>query len=70
MATSRRDDVFTTDDRPSDDDLREHGPSLGDERTTLVESLRRQRLTLQMMKCAGLDAVAAAFLPLEGGWFG
>ena len=29
-----------------DDDPRENGPTLGDERTTLVESLRCQRLTL------------------------
>ena len=35
-------------------DPREDGPSLGDERTTLVEFLRCQRLTLQM-KCSGLD---------------
>jgi uncharacterized damage-inducible protein DinB len=37
------------------DDPREGGPSLGDERTTLVEFLRCQRLTLEM-KCADLDA--------------
>jgi len=55
MATSRRADMFTADGKPSDDDPREHGPRLGDERTTLVESLRCQRLTLEM-KCAGLDA--------------
>ena len=47
--------MFTEDGRPSDDDPREHGPTLGDERTTLVESLRQQRLTLEL-KCAGLDA--------------
>lgn len=47
--------MFTDDGRPSDCDPREHGPRLGDERTTLVESLRCQRLTLEM-KCAGLDA--------------
>ena len=55
MATSRRADMFTADGKPADDDPREHGPRLGDERTTLVESLRCQRLTLEM-KCAGLDA--------------
>jgi Protein of unknown function (DUF664) len=55
MATSRRADMFTADGKPSDDDPRENGPRLGDERTTLVESLRCQRLTLEM-KCAGLDA--------------
>jgi uncharacterized damage-inducible protein DinB len=37
------------------DDPREKGPSLGDERTTLVEYLRRQRETLKL-KCSGLDA--------------
>lgn len=47
--------MFTEDGRPSDDDPREHGPRLGDERTTLVEALRKQRLTLEL-KCAGLDA--------------
>lgn len=51
--------MFTADGRPSDDDPREHGPRLGDERTTLVEALRCQRLTLEM-KCAGLDAEAMA----------
>ncbi len=59
MATTRRADMFTEDGRPSDDDPREHGPRLGDERTTLVESLRRQRLTLEL-KCSGLDAEAMA----------
>lgn len=59
MATRRRADMFTEDGRPSDDDPREHGPRLGDERSTLVESLRRQRLTLEL-KCAGLDAEAMA----------
>ena len=34
-------------------------PLLGDERSTLVESLRCQRLTLEL-KCAGLDAEAMA----------
>ena len=56
---TRRADMFTEDGRPSDHDPREHGPRLGDERTTLVESLRRQRLTLEI-KCAGLDAEAMA----------
>jgi uncharacterized damage-inducible protein DinB len=36
-------------------DPREGGPRLGDERTTLNEYLRCQRLTLQL-KCGGLDA--------------
>lgn len=37
------------------DDPREGGPSLGDERATLVEFLRCQRLTLEV-KCSGLGA--------------
>jgi hypothetical protein len=64
MATSRRADMFTADGKPSDDDPREHGPHLGDERTTLVESLRCQRLTLEM-KCAGLDAEQMARRSIE-----
>ena len=64
MATTRRADMFTADGKPSDDDPREHGPRLGDERTTLVEALRRQRLTLEM-KCAGLDAEAMARRSVE-----
>ena len=63
MAT-RRADMFTADGRPSDDDPREHGPRLADERTTLVESLRRQRLTLEL-KCADLDAAAMARRSVE-----
>ncbi len=64
MATTRRADMFTADGRPSDDDPREHGPTLGDERTTLVEALRRQRLTLEL-KCSGLDAQALARRSVE-----
>src|ERR687898_1397568 len=64
MATTRRADMFTADGKPSDDDPREHGPRLGDERTTLVESLRCQRLTLEI-KCAGLDAGAMARRSVE-----
>jgi hypothetical protein len=64
MATTRRADMFTADGRPSDDDPREHGPRLGDERTTLVEALRCQRLTLEL-KCAGLDAEAMARRAVE-----
>ena len=59
MATTRRADMFTADGQPSDDDPREHRRRLGDERVTLTESLRCQRLTLEM-KCAGLDAEAMA----------
>jgi uncharacterized damage-inducible protein DinB len=64
MATSRRADMFTADGRPSDDDPREHGARLGDERTTLVEELRCQRLTLEI-KCSGLDAEAMARRAVE-----
>jgi hypothetical protein len=56
--------MFTADGKPSDDDPREHGPTLGDERTTLVEALRTARLTLEM-KCAGLDAEAMARRSVE-----
>lgn len=56
--------MFTADGKPSDDDPREHGPTLGDERTTLVEALRSARLTLEM-KCAGLDAEAMARRSVE-----
>jgi hypothetical protein len=56
--------MFTTDGKPSDDDPRENGARLGDERTTLVEVLRCQRLTLQI-KCSGLDAEAMARRSVE-----
>lgn len=56
--------MFTADGRPSDDDPRENGPTLGDERTTLVEALRCARLTLEI-KCAGLDAEAMARRSVE-----
>lgn len=46
------------------DDPREIGPRLGDERTTLVEVLRCLRLTLEM-KCEGLDAQAMARRSVE-----
>jgi hypothetical protein len=64
MATARRADMFTADGKPSDDDPREHRARLGDERTTLVEALRCQRLTLEM-KCSGLDAEAMARRSVE-----
>jgi uncharacterized protein DUF664 len=64
MSTTRRADMFTADGKPSDDDPRENGPRLGDERATLVESLRCQRLTLEM-KCSGLDAEAMAQRSVE-----
>jgi uncharacterized damage-inducible protein DinB len=47
-----------------DADPREGGPSLGDERATLTEFLRRQRLTLQL-KCEGLDAEQLARRAVE-----
>ena len=56
--------MFTADGKPSDDDPRENGPRLGDERTTLVEALRCARLTLEM-KCADLDAEAMARRSVE-----
>ncbi len=61
---TRRADMFTEDGKPSDDDPREHRQRLGDERTTLAESLRCLRLTLEM-KCAGLDADAMARRSVE-----
>jgi hypothetical protein len=64
MATTRRADMFTADGKPSDDDPREHGPRLGDERTTLAEALRKQRLTLEL-KCEGLGAEAMALRSIE-----
>jgi uncharacterized damage-inducible protein DinB len=48
----------------ADDDPREDGPSLGDERATLVEFLRCQRITLQL-KCSGLDATDLARRSVE-----
>jgi uncharacterized damage-inducible protein DinB len=45
-------------------DPRKGGPSLGDERATLVEYLRRQRLTLQI-KCEGLDTEQLARRAVE-----
>jgi hypothetical protein len=56
--------MFTEDGRPSDDDPREHGPRLGDERVTLAESLRCARLTLEL-KCSDLDAQAMARRSIE-----
>jgi uncharacterized damage-inducible protein DinB len=45
-------------------DPREGGTSLGDERATLIEFLRCQRLTLQV-KCEGLDAEQLARRAVE-----
>ena len=46
------------------DDPREGGTSLGDERATLLEFLRCQRLTLQI-KCDGLEPVQLASRAVE-----
>jgi len=64
VTTTRRADMFTADGKPSDEDPREHRTRMGDERTTLAEALRCQRLTLEM-KCAGLDAEAMARRSVE-----
>lgn len=56
--------MFTADGKPSADDPRENRRMLGDERTMLTESLRCQRLTLEM-KCKGLDAEAMARRSVE-----
>lgn len=60
MAATRRADMFID----LEDDPRENGPRLGDERTTLAECLRCARLTLEM-KCSGLDAEAMARRSVE-----
>src|SRR6202051_3557749 len=60
MATTRRADMFME----LKDDPRENGPTLGDERVTLAESLRCCRLTLEM-KCSGLGAEAMARRSVE-----
>lgn len=56
--------MFTEDGKPSDDDPRERRQRLSDERTTLSEALRCQRLTLEM-KCAGLDVEQMARRAVE-----
>ncbi|MDP9233850.1 MAG: DinB family protein, partial [Actinomycetota bacterium] len=48
----------------AEEDPRENGPRLGDERATLQEYLRTQRLTLEM-KCSGLDAADLARRSVE-----
>jgi uncharacterized damage-inducible protein DinB len=57
---SRRADMFMD----LADDPRENGPTIVDERATLVEFLRCQRLTLEL-KCAGLDAADLAKRSVE-----
>jgi uncharacterized damage-inducible protein DinB len=60
MTSRPRADVFLDRDR----DPREGGPRLGDEKTTLKEFLRFQRLTLEI-KCEGLDAEQLARRSVE-----
>jgi uncharacterized damage-inducible protein DinB len=60
MSTTRRADMFL----PLDEDPRENGPTRGDERATLAEFLRCQRLTLEV-KCRGLDAEQLARRAVE-----
>jgi hypothetical protein len=60
MATTRRADMFMD----LEDDPRENGPAVTDERSALVEFLRCLRLTLEI-KCAGLDAEAMARRSVE-----
>jgi len=60
MTKQHRADMFMDPDA----DPREGGTSLGDERATLLEFLRCQRLTLQV-KCEGLDAEQLARRAVE-----
>jgi hypothetical protein len=60
MAETRRADMFLD----LKDDPREDAPTLGDEKATLVETLRSARLTLEI-KCAGLDAEQMARRSVE-----
>jgi hypothetical protein len=59
-SASGRADMFVD----PNNDPREGGPTLGDERATLVEFLRCQRLTLEL-KCSGLDAADLARRSVE-----
>src|SRR3954451_10899700 len=56
----RRADMFVD----AEQDPRENGPRLGDERATLTEFPRTQRLTLEL-KCAGLEATDLARRSVE-----
>jgi uncharacterized damage-inducible protein DinB len=60
VATRKFPDMFVD----PEDGPREGGPSLGDERATLREYLRCQRLTLEL-KCSGLDAADLARRSVE-----
>src|SRR5687768_3314403 len=59
-AMGKRADTFVD----AEDDPREGGPRLGDERTTLMEFLRCQRLTLEL-KCSGLEPADLARRAVE-----
>ena len=60
MAQQKKIDMFL----PAEQDPRENGSSLGDERATYAEYLRCQRLTLEL-KCAGLDVEQLARRSVE-----
>ena len=60
MSDTKRADMFL----PLDEDPREGGPTLGDEKATLAEYLRYHRLTFEL-KCAGLDAEQLARRSVE-----
>jgi uncharacterized damage-inducible protein DinB len=60
MSPERRADVFVD----PQEDPREGGTTLGDEKATLIEFIRFQRLTLEL-KCAGLDAAQMATRSVE-----
>jgi uncharacterized damage-inducible protein DinB len=60
MSPSRRADMFVD----PENDPREDGPTLGDERATLVQFLRCHRATLEL-KCSGLDAADLARRSVE-----
>lgn len=60
MSPERRADVFVS----PDEDPREGGTTLGDEKATLTEFIRFQRLTLEL-KCEGLDATQMATRSVE-----
>jgi hypothetical protein len=54
MASTRRADMFTADGRPSDDDPRENGPRLGDERVLDAEAMARCSVEPSTMSLLGL----------------
>jgi uncharacterized damage-inducible protein DinB len=60
MSPSRRADMFVD----PDNDPRESGPALADERATLLDYLQYHRQTLEL-KCSGLDAAQLARRSVE-----